>query len=122
MDGDLLLAGGDWRSRALVLAQLEEEGYEVTAVETWDEAELLLRKHAIRPVAVVFDLEGESRPEAALTTLDRLVGPVRSLILTSASVFPAGAVRGLGFAHVLARPYSVADVVAAVRTLVERGR
>ncbi len=120
MHADVLLAGGEWRPRALVLAQLEEEGFQVTAVETWDEAELLLRKHAVQPAAVVFDLEGEAHPEAALVTLHKLVGPVRSLILTSGSVFPPAAVRGLGFDHVLARPYSVADVVSAARALIEK--
>ncbi len=122
MHADVLLAGGEWRPRALVLAQLEEAGVQVTAVETWDEAELLLRKHAVQPAAVIFDVEGETHPEAALVTLHKLVGPVRSLILTSGSVFPAAAVRGLGFDHVLARPYSVADVVAAARALIGNTR
>ncbi len=118
MGAAILLAGGEWRPRALVLAQLGEEGgYQVTAVETWDEAELLLRKHAVQPAAVIFDLEGEAHPEAALRTLHKLVGPVRSLILTSATVFSAGAARGLGFDRVLARPYSVGDLIGAVRAI-----
>jgi CheY-like chemotaxis protein len=108
------LAGGDWRPRALVLAQLVEEGYDVTVVETWDEAELLLRKRAVQPAAVVFDLEGEPHPEDALATLGRLVAPDRAVILTSASALPAAAVRSTGFEHVLARPYSVGDVVQEV--------
>jgi CheY-like chemotaxis protein len=89
----ILLAGGTWRPRALILAQLKEEGYDVTAAETWDEAELLLRTHAVRSDAP------------------------RVLVLTSPSQLPAATARSLGFEHVLARPYSVGDVVAAVRTL-----
>jgi DNA-binding response OmpR family regulator len=113
----ILLAGGTWRPRALILAQLKEEGYDVTAAETWDEAELLLRTHAVRSDATVFDVEGEGHPEAALATLGRLVGAPRVLVLTSPSQLPAATARSLGFEHVLARPYSVGDVVAAVRTL-----
>ncbi len=125
MQPKILLAGGDWRSRALILAQLKEEGCDVTAVETWDEAELLLRKHAVRPDAVVFDVEGEGHAEAALATLHRLAGAARSLVLTLSSLLPAPSVRSLGFEHVLVRPYTVGDVVAAVRTVLappQRGR
>ncbi len=114
MKEKVLLTGGEWRPRALVLAQLLEEGYDVTAVETWDEAELLLRKRAVKPAVVVFDLEDEPQPEAALTTLARLVAPGRAVVLTAASTLPAAPARALGFGHVLVRPYSVADVVNTV--------
>ncbi len=121
MPAKILLAGGQWRPRALVLAELVEGGYDVSAVETWDEAELLLRTHAVRPAAVVFDLEDESHPEAALATLCRLVAPDRAVILTSAGALPGAAVRSLGFTRALARPYSVGDVVEQVREIVRSG-
>ena len=113
MDEKILLAGGGWRPRALVLAQLQEDGYDVTAVETWDEAELLLRKRAVKPDVLVFDLEGEPQPEAALVTAAKLVDPARAVVLASASTLHADTVRAHGFVHVLTRPYSVGDVVAA---------
>jgi hypothetical protein len=113
----ILLAGGAWRPRAIVLAQLVEEGYDVTAVETWDETELLLRKRAVKPSVVVFDLEDEQQPDAAMSTLVRLIDPARVLVLAAATTLPAAAVRSHGFAHVLARPYSVGDVVKVVTSL-----
>jgi len=116
----VLLAGGEWRPRALVLAQLVEEGYDVTAVEMWDEAELLLRKRPVKPAVVVFDLEGEPQPEAALSTLMKLADPARVLVLSTSGTLSADAVRARGFAHVLARPYSVGDVVIAT-TSIARG-
>ena len=117
MDEQVLLAGGEWRPRALVLAQLEEEGYDVTAVETWDEAELLLRKKAVRPAVLIFDLDGESHPEAALTTASKLMDPRRIVILTLAGGLTADAVRAHGFLHVLSRPYSVKDVVGLAASI-----
>ena len=120
MHAKILLAGGEWRPRALVLAQLAEEGYDVTAVETWDEAELLLRTSATQPAVVVFDLEGEQHAQAALSTLGRLAAPGRVLILTSASILPAAAVRSLGFERVLARPYSIGDVVKSLSALLRQ--
>jgi DNA-binding response OmpR family regulator len=116
----LLLAGGDRRPRALVLAELVEAGYDVTAVETWNEAELLLRERSVRPSAVVFDLEGETNAEASLVTLARLVPVSQCLVLVSAATPRAEKVRSLGFEHVLARPYSVGDVVCAVERLTGR--
>ena len=113
----MLLAGGDWRPRALVLAQLVEDRYDVTAVETWDEAELLLRKRAVRPAVVILDLEGEPQPEAALATTAKLIEPARVLVLTAAGSLPADAVRVRGFVHVLARPYSVGDVVVVTGSI-----
>ncbi len=117
VDEKILLAGGEWRPRALVLAQLEEEGYDVTAVDTWDEAELLLRKRAIAPAVVIFDLEGETQSDAALSTLARLTDPARVLVLTASSTYDPGKARVRGFGHVLSRPYSVGDVVNAVKAM-----
>jgi hypothetical protein len=109
--------GAEWRPRAFVRAELVERGVEVDAIESFDEAELLLRTGARRPQAVVFDLDGEAQPAAALRTLARLVSAERVLVLTSAGALPAGEVRRLGFAHVLARPFMVRDVVSAVEGL-----
>jgi DNA-binding NtrC family response regulator len=117
VDETILLVGGDWRPRALVLAQLQEDGYDVTAVETWDEAELLLRTRAVKPDVLIFDLEGEPQPEAALTTAATLVDPARVVVLTAAGTLRADAVRAHGFAHILARPYSVGDVVEVVGSI-----
>ncbi len=120
MDEQILLAGGEWRPRALVLAQLKEEGYDVTAVETWDEAELLLRRRAVRPAVLIFDVVGESHREAALATAAKLIDPSHVIALTARSTLAADAVRAHGFTHVLERPYSVGDV-AKVAGSIARG-
>jgi len=113
----VLLAGGEWRPRALVLAQLVEDGYDVTSVATWDEAELLLRKRAVQPAVVIFDLDGEQQPEAALATAAKLVDPGKVVVLTTAGTLPPDVARSHGFVHVLARPYSVGDVVRTAGTI-----
>jgi len=88
MNADVLLIGADWRLRALLRAQLIEEGFDVVALGSWDEAELLLRKRAVSARATVFDLEGEPNPQAALSTLARLVPPPTSVVLTSSAALP----------------------------------
>ena len=118
MNADVLLIGADWRLRALLRAQLIEQGFDVVALGSWDEAELLLRKRAVSARATVFDLEGEPNPQAALSTLARLVPPPTSVVLTSSAALPPADVRRLGFDHVIARPHSIDDAVKAVAALV----
>jgi hypothetical protein len=98
----------------VLCAQLMEEGYEVLAVESWDEAELLLSTGAVRPRTTIFALEQEANPEACLRTLARLLLVDTVLILTSPSVLSVAEVNALGFPHVLSRPFSVRDVLRAV--------
>ncbi len=113
----LLVVGVEWRLRALLRAQLLEDGYDVTALGIWDEAELLLRTRALLPDAVVFDLPGEPNPEAALQTLARLVPFDRALILTSSDTLAPDRIAALGFTHVLARPFQIRTIVEAVSRL-----
>lgn len=118
---DVLLVCADWRLRAPLRAQLVEDGHDVTALETWDEAELLLRTRALRPRAIVFDLEGDSNPQASLATLARRGDPAPVVVLTSLAALPAGEVRALGFVHVLPRPFMIRDVEAALRRVLPLG-
>jgi DNA-binding response OmpR family regulator len=114
---DVLLVGAEWQPRALVRAQLLEEGVSAEAVEGWEDAEAALLRRSILPRVVVFDLAGESRPAAALATLQRLLGSSRVIVLCSAGTLSARDVHDAGFAHAIARPYQVKDVVARVRSL-----
>ena len=114
---DVLLIGAEWRPRTLIRAQLLEEYLTVEALGSWDEAELLLSRGARRPAAVVFDLDGESNPEAALNTLRRLMPAERVLVLTSAAALPADEIRRLGFERLLARPYVIGDVLSHVSAI-----
>jgi DNA-binding response OmpR family regulator len=116
----LLIVGREWRPRTLIRAELQAAGYDVFAVGSWDEAELLLLKRAIHPEGVVFDLEGEDNPPAALRTLLRFVPPGQVVVLTQSAAMPVDDVRALGPVTVLARPFSVGDVVAAVGRMQDR--
>jgi DNA-binding response OmpR family regulator len=118
---DVLLIAGEWRSRVFIRAQLKEEGYDAAGLGSWDEAELLLLARAVRPRIVVFDVEGEPNPPACLRTLVRLVPPDRVLVLTSSSALPPDEVRGTGVSRVIARPFSVSDVVREVTAMIGPG-
>ncbi|MBI2833953.1 MAG: response regulator [Acidobacteria bacterium] len=118
----ILLVGAEWKPRALIRAQLIEEGHEVEAVESWEEAELLLRRRARQPLVLIIDLAGEPHAAAALATLKRLFETDRALILTSASALSSNDVQDAGFPNVLARPFSIGDVVSATSRVLARAR
>jgi ActR/RegA family two-component response regulator len=115
---DVLLVTAEWPERALLRAQLVEEGLGVLAVDSWAEAERLLLARAVAPRAAVVELTGHARPDAALAALRRLLPPSAVVVLTTAGALGTEAIRALGFAHVLARPFSIADVVGMTREIV----
>jgi DNA-binding NarL/FixJ family response regulator len=118
----LLLIAWEWRPRVLLRAQLREEGHDVFAAASWEEAELLLLTRAVRPEVVVFDLDAEPNPPASLRTLVHLVPPDRIVVLTTSAALSPDTVRAIGPSHVLARAFSVRDVIDAVRAVGEPRR
>ncbi|HVC20089.1 MAG TPA: hypothetical protein VNE16_08435 [Vicinamibacterales bacterium] len=117
MDVEILLVSAEWKLRIAVRAQLIEEGFEVEAHEVWEFVELLLRSGARHPRLIIIDVAEEHHPSALLRTLARLAAPAHVLVLTAPSVQSADEVRALGFPHVLARPFSVREVVATAAHL-----
>lgn len=119
---DVLLIATGWKQRALIRAQLIEEGFDVMAVETSDEGELLLSRGAARPRAVVLALEEDDHPAATLTAMIRLVPDEQLIVLTAAGALSEDRARAIGATHVIARPYDIAAVVGAVRDVVKLTR
>lgn len=118
---DVLLVSGDWRLRAPLRAQLAEHGYSITALETWEEAELLVRTGALVPRMLVVDLHEEPNPEATLRTLAALGRGRPVLILTAPSVLSEDAVRALGFTDVLTRPFRIGEIEKIVERQLAAG-
>ena len=109
------LIAPDWQVRALVRAQLLEEGYDVTAVEDWDSLQALLQEEeVVAPGLVIAELTGDE-PPAALALLRTF--PARRLVLRGAGAPDAAALRAAGIDAVLSRPYDIGAIVRAVRSL-----
>jgi ActR/RegA family two-component response regulator len=108
---DIVLLAADWQPRALIRAQLIEEGFAVIATDTWS----LMRRHlrpGVKPRLALVDLKGLGDPNRVLRDLRRLMRPERVLILTAAGTVTAAVVENLGF-HLLPRPIAVEDIVRA---------
>jgi hypothetical protein len=109
------LIAPDWEVRALVRAQLLEEGYDVTAMESWETLETLLQAEDVTPPALVIAELTGNEPPAALALLRAF--PTRRLVLRGAGAPAAAALRAASIDAVLSRPYAVGDVVQTARAL-----
>ncbi len=118
----ILLIAAPWRSRAYILAELQEQGYEVRALPGIHLAlGYLIRRPAIRPALVILDTEKD--PDLTwerVRDLLEITNPAPWLIITSG-------VRPLSWplgeharrVHVLKRPVSIGQIVEKAKALLE---
>ena len=108
---DVVVLGAEWRERALLRAQLIEEGYDVVAIDGWPMPRLY-RASGMQPRLLVVDLRGLSEPRRTLNEIAAVVPPGRILVITALGTLSAKEVRRLGFTTI-ERPVSVGAIVAA---------
>ena len=116
---DIVLLGAERQTRALLRAQLIEEGLDVLATDTWPMMRQYLRPGG-KPRLAIVDLQGLPEPWRVLSDLRVLMKPNRVLVLTAIDTVSPDAIDRLGF-RVLKRPVSIGDVLnAAARALQEQ--
>ena len=120
MAADIVLLDVEWPSRALLRAQLIEDGFDVLATDTWTAMRRYLRPGS-KPRLAIVDLQGLASPEQMLKDLSVLMPPGRVLVLSALGTVTGEELDRLGFRHVK-RPIEVADVVAAVRKAMSGGQ
>ena len=121
---DVVFLATTWQSRALIRAQLVEDGFEVLATNTW----AMMRRHlrpGMKPRLALIDLQGLSDAAQVLNDLRVLMRPERVLVLTAIGAMPVGSIERFGF-HALQRPIAIKDVVQTaaglMRTADETGQ
>lgn len=97
------------------MAQLLEEGYEVTALRTIEEAMRLLTQGMAKPRLIILDTLGQSLKETILTDFRILSGNTPILVCTGPFDLASLDLKKVGFVNLLVRPFTVGDVVNAVR-------
>jgi len=113
---DIVLLAAQWQPRALIRAQLIEEGFEVVATDTW----AMMRGNmspGIKPRLALVDLKGLRDPGAVLDDLRVLMKPDRVLVLTAAGTVPRAEVERQGF-RALSRPTAIGDIVRAIGCMI----
>jgi hypothetical protein len=108
---DIVLLAAEWQPRALLRAQLIEEGFEVLATDTWIEMRRLLGP-AARPLLAIVDLHGLPDPDRVLNDLATIMNPSRVLVLTAIGTVSPDQIQARGF-RVVRRPIAIGSVVAA---------
>jgi hypothetical protein len=115
----VLLVAADWRSRALTLAQLQEEGYAVdTATGVRDAVRQAVRRRA-PPAAVVVHAHGDpdATPECVAGLLVGFPGVPAVVVADALGDWEAVRPRT---AALLRRPVTIGQVVAALRRSVRQ--
>ena len=112
---DIVLLGAEWPERALLRAQLVEEGYGVVAVDAWPIPELY-RRPGMKPRVMIVDLQGLPDPRAALNEVRVFVSPDRAVVVTALGTLTADEIRRLGFVTI-ERPTTIGQIVAAAASL-----
>jgi hypothetical protein len=110
MPPDIVLLGVEWQPRALLRAQLIEEGFEVLATDTWLAMRQSLRPGS-QPWLAIVDLQGLPRPDRVLADLKTLMKPTRVLVLAALGAVPREQIEPFGF-RMVHRPIQIAEVVA----------
>jgi len=111
----VLLAGKNWQVRALLRAQLLEEGVSVEAFETIREALAQIEFYHIRPALLVADIAASDHPVADVGSLADWAKRIPIWIITSHSSNVTGGLDGRGFERLLFRPLDLGKLVEQIR-------
>jgi hypothetical protein len=106
---DIVLLAVEWQPRALIRAQLIEEGFDVVATDSWP----MMRRHlgpGLKPRLAIVDLKGLPQPTDILGSLRVLMKPHQVLVLTAGGTVSVEAIESVGFRR-LSRPFEIRDVV-----------
>jgi CheY-like chemotaxis protein len=111
----VFLAGKDWQARALLRAQLMEEGISVEAYETVAEALARLEFFPARPALLIADISASDHPSADLECLTNWVSRLPIWIIASHTSSVKGGLEGRGFEALLFRPLDVGKLVEQIQ-------
>ena len=111
----ILLSGCDWTSRALLRAQLIEEGFDVEAYECVEELVRGLWARKTTPGLVLADLFESAHPSEDAVMLSRWAKLAPIWVLAGHGSAEAESLDGRGFERVLYRPIEIGKLVQAIK-------
>jgi CheY-like chemotaxis protein len=114
----VILAGKDWQARALVRAQLLEEGVEVEAYPSAGEA--LESVSEILPALLVADLTESEDPAGEIEQLAPWTRQFPVWILAGRNLIAGKSLRGRGFEMILFRPLDAGELVEQIKRRIEQ--
>jgi len=118
--GRILIAGRDWQSRALIRAQLLEEGFDVEAHETVREALASLETVPGTPDMFLADVSQSDDLRADVEALAAWSRKIPIWIIASRTFATEKNLRGHGFEMILLRPVDVGELVDQIKQRLAR--
>ena len=115
----VLLVGKDWQARALLRAQLIEEGASVEAYETVEEALAQLECRSVLPALLIADLSASDHPSADIESLTVWAIRIPIWIIASHTSSVKGGLEGRGFETLLFRPVDMGKLVQQIQQRLE---
>jgi DNA-binding response OmpR family regulator len=116
----VLLAGKDWQARALLRAQLLEEGVRVEAYETVEQALAQLAHRFVLPRLLLADISASDHPSAEVECLALWARRLPIWIIASHTSTVKGGLEGRGFETLLFRPVDLGKLVERIRQRLAR--
>lgn len=107
--------GKDWKARALLRAQLLEEGFEVEAHETAGAALEGLERQPYLPALLIADLSASDNPDAEVNQLASRAGRIPIWIIASRTLDVEGGLEGRGFERIFFRPVDAGELVKQIK-------
>lgn len=111
----ILISGSDWTSRALLRAQLIEEGFDVEAYECVEELVRVLRASKTMPALVIADLFESAHPSEDAVMLSRWATLEPIWALAGHGSAEAESLDDRGFERILFRPIEVGKLVQEIK-------
>jgi len=111
----VFLAGKDWQARALLRAQLMEEGISVEAYETVADALARLEFFPARPALLIADISASDHPSADVERLANWATRLPVWIIASHTSSVKGGLEGRGFEALLFRPLDMGKLVEQIQ-------
>jgi CheY-like chemotaxis protein len=111
----VLLVGKGWQARALLRAQLIEEGVDVEGYETVAEAVASLEASPVLPALLVADLSSSDSPVSDAELLSGWTKFLPTWVLASRSLIVDRNLKGRGFELILFRPLDIGELVEQIK-------
>jgi DNA-binding NtrC family response regulator len=111
----VILAGKDWQARALLRAQLIEEGVDVEAYETVQEALGQLELSPVLPPLLIADICDSDHPSADVDSLASWAKRLPVWVIASHTSSVKGGLEGRGFVRLLFRPVDMGKLVQQIK-------
>jgi CheY-like chemotaxis protein len=115
----VLVAGKDWQARALLRAQLIEDGVSVEAYETVDDALAQLEWCFPFPALLIADISASDNPAVDVERLTIWAKRIPIWLIASHTLSVKGGLEGRGFETLLFRPVDMGKLVQRIQQRLE---